>query len=47
MNDQDKKINDKLNQMREQNNPNKRRAQLKEHRQIALDKFNNRNQDKK
>lgn len=42
MNKNDKELGDKIKQMREQNTPAKRRTQIKEHRQFALDKFNNR-----
>ena len=47
MNKNDKELSDKIKQMREQNHPAKRKGQLKEHRQFALDKFNNRPRDQK
>jgi hypothetical protein len=47
MNNRDKDLSDKIKQMREQNSPAKRKKQLDEHRQFALDKFNNRPKDQK
>jgi len=41
----DKELNDKIKQMREQNSPAKRKEQVKESRQFALDKFNSRKKE--